>query len=343
MNQLINKKTELTRLRSSFNITQKLLSADKRRQWWDSLSSNWQEAILNALGIDINEFLMRFDLYFNVIYEQENWDFMFFNLDVIPDLSLFTNIKHLELGFNKITELPDLSYLNELETLGLAANGLSWQEIPDLSMLSSLKILELGGNYKGAEEHDANRLSKMTDYQKIKMSQDIKNVFDCNKIRNLSNLERLDLSQGVHVLSYIINPDYLSSLKKLKELDMSGAVFSIVSYNKGLDILLEMPNLKKLKMVKCKDFYMFYGIDFLPEELISLEELDIAYCGVKNIWNLRTYKNLRRLRLSGNPINDITPILRLDKLEYLELDGLPIKSSDLLRLRERLPFCDIRI
>lgn len=343
MNQLIDKKTGLSKLRSSFNITNKLLPIDKRRQWWDSLSGNWKEAILNALEIDINEFLMKFDLYFNVIHEQENWDFMFSELDVIPDLSLFKNIKRLELGLNKITGLPDLSYLNKLEVLVLIGNGISWQEIPDLSNLLSLKVLELGGNYKGAELYDGNILSKMSNYQKLNMSKSIKNEFDCYKIRGLFNLERLNLSQGVHSFSCIRNSDYLSFLKNLNELDISGVYFNTIPNNKGLKILLELPNLKKLKMVGCRMFYLEDSIDFLPEGLISLEELDMAFCDVKNIWNLRTYKNLKSLRLSGNPINDITPILRLDRLEYLELDGLPIKRSDLFRLRERLPSCEIRI
>ena len=83
------------------------------------------------------------------------------------------------------------------------------------------------------------------------------------------------------------------------------------------------------------------------QEMLGLTGFAAEDAGIENITGLEYAKNLKRLHLRNNPIQDLTPIGNLTKLELLNMPGVPIDDltpiGNLTQLKElSLAFCGIR-
>jgi Leucine-rich repeat (LRR) protein len=150
-------------------------------------------------------------------------------------------------------------------------------------------------------------------------------------------------------------PEDISDLKKLKNLE-SLSIHSLNSKTKNLNILAELPKLKKLninKMVKQNDqgewieipienLYFLSGAPSLEELVVSfkgedisalkdmktLKHLDIWGGEFKDISILASLSNLETLEARNNSISDITPLMGLEHLVYAGLKDNPVAKDE---------------
>lgn len=129
-------------------------------------------------------------------------------------------------------------------------------------------------------------------------------------------------------------------MRRLESLDLSFLNFT----ERGLVGLRELPNLRKLKMVKSK----FPGGPCLQAigQLAHLEELTLSECLITDadIFGLRDLPHLKVLRLDGTPVTDgcFEHLATLPQLEELTVAGTVITSQG-LRVLCGVPNSPLRI
>ncbi len=149
-------------------------------------------------------------------------------------------------------------------------------------------------------------------------------------------------------------PEDISDLKKLKNLERL-SIHSLNSETKNLNILAELPKLKKLninKMVKQNDqgewieipienlnflsgapsleklVVSFKGEDISAlKDMKTLKHLDIWGGELKDISILASLSNLETLEARNNNISDITPLMCLEHLVYAGLKDNPVTKD----------------
>lgn len=189
----------------------------------------------------------------------------------------FTNLKNLDLSFNKIKNIKNIDKLVELENLYFVQNKIS--EIKNLETLKKLRNLELGGNRLALILPVMLELPSLTQLWLGK-----------NKI---SRLQNLDLLCNLRVLSIQSNRltkiEGLEKLVSLEELYLSHNGISHIENlenNTNLTVLdvssNRIENLENLlHLTKLTDFWCSYNqvlsFDEISKQLGKLEELDTVY------------------------------------------------------------------
>lgn len=177
----------------------------------------------------------------------------------------------------------------------------------------------------------------------LKVKPNIKylDMSDCTKITNFSklagfsNLEELDLSS----LPELKDISFLGSLNKLRVLNLSET---------GIETLENFPVLPNLEVLALKmdRFRTLNGL----EGCTKLH--DLVLWGCTNLDNISVVKNFKELRCldldSCNLLRDISPILNLDKLVYLNLNFTRIEDlspiKDLINLEIfTMDFCPLAL
>ncbi|XP_057337663.1 leucine-rich repeat-containing protein 15-like [Microplitis mediator] len=162
-----------------------------------------------------------------------------------------TNLRHLDLSFNILREMPVvLRYLVNLKTLLLNNNQI--ETIPDISVIVSLEHFSIANNKIGS--------------------------MDCSTFSGLSNLKKLNLSNNA--LSKFVSGS-LDDLILLEELDLSGNKFFTlpddwISYNLNLQYLYLDNNLftslADLSLTEAKNL-TYLNIGGNPLTLINIKSL----------------------------------------------------------------------
>jgi Leucine-rich repeat (LRR) protein len=263
-------------------------------------------------------------------------DLRFNHLINIPTV-LNNSIEYLDLGYNKIIKLPDLSYFKSLKTLNLKSNRLrnlpeSIGEIKSLenlnlrnnmltqlpssiSSLTSLKSLDLHGN----------KLSSINVYLsksilELELGWNNFTTVPIN-IKPLLLLEKLGMG-GNNLISL---PDWVGSFHSLKKLDLYdnklnhiphsfGNLASLERLNFRNNQLNDLPtsirNLKSLKNLNLS----WNKFTSLPEwigNLTSLEELNLWGNKLENLPNsIDSLLSLKTLDLNFNKFEQLTAILK---------------------------------
>lgn len=161
------------------------------------------------------------------------------NISEIPDLKL-KEIKQLNIGCNKITNVTNIGRLSTLEELSLYNNKI--QSLSGFEALANLKTLSIFGN----AIFDLHPLSKLKRLQKL--------VLDNNKITDLSPISNLTelVNLSVTTNNYSNSKNVISTLKDLYNLNKLEKLYiygNPISYK-------EMEDLKKV-LPNCNIYYQF--------------------------------------------------------------------------------------
>lgn len=187
-----------------------------------------------------------------------------------------TNLKSLDLSFNKIKNIKNLDKLINLESLYLIQNKI--REIKNLENNKKLKVLELGGN---KIEEISETMNSLIDLKEIWLGK--------NKITQLKNFNHLTNLTVISIQSNNITKiEGLENLENLEEFYISHNKIETIEgleNNKNLQILdvsankiTKLDNLNHL--TKLTDFWCSYNkVDNFDEigKLSKLPELDTVY------------------------------------------------------------------
>jgi len=288
----------------------------------------------------------------------------------VSSLNNMTSLVEVDLSTNDITTITDLSNLVNLESVDLSYNLIS-----SISTLENLPIKEL--NIMNTDIGDLNAIANFTDLEELKAG--FRYIWKGNESYLLTQkYEKEDhFFKGLTGLEALVGHNNLKSLylgrlygegkDPLKQLatltNLETLVFHQYSGAEDPNVLASLVNLKEL--VLDSGGIGFYDVSFLAN-LTKLENLSIeTFCyvedlsvisGLTNLKELRMFKygedlsfltglkNLRLLELKNwDTIDDYSPLLALENLEYLVLEGEGIAVNDLsiISQLESLKFLDV--
>jgi internalin A len=204
---------------------------------------------------------------------------------------------YLDLGRCGLTEMPNLSDMDWLETLILSNEWwdrelLKWVNSPNLGKPNRLRALY--ANYF------PQRLNKLVLGGESGVNWGISDV---SFLGNLTNLQILDLNN-----SQINDVSFLGNLTNLQTLYLRS--------NKISDVLFweDLMNLQTLDISNNQ----IYDMSFLIN-LTNLQTLDLSYNQIKDVSFLGNLTNLQTLDLRSNQIKDVSFLGNLDNLQTLYL------------------------
>jgi Leucine-rich repeat (LRR) protein len=219
------------------------------------------------------------------------------------EIEQFGKLMFLDLTSNKLIDLPEqLRYLKGLEKLFLSGNQLK---------ILSIALFEL-----------KNLIELRLDFNKIENLP--------LEVSNLQNLKRL-LLIGNRLREV---PVTIGTLKNLEELNLSRNRLEILPAELG-----EIKTLNKL-------YLDLNELTVLPKEIGNLQnliELKLSWNEIKTLpVEIENLRNLRILDLRENKLSTIVkPISKLKNLKNLYLTGNPIPSSEIEKIKNRLPNCKV--
>ncbi|XP_052488931.1 receptor-like protein 45 isoform X3 [Gossypium raimondii] len=256
-----------------------------------------------------------------------------FNNSVFSSLVELSNLKLLDLSFNKLKGAiytKDLNALRNLEELILSGNEVNGF-IPSQGLrLMNLKHLVLSGN--GFNNSILSSLATLPNLKTLGIS-----ICQCNGLRDLygfSNLEELTMTG-----STVAGNDCSFSLQSLrlfpilKTLSLQGFNINettMASYSRNTDFT----SLKRLELWDCKinkNLTQQEGLN-----LRSLEELELSYSSLPSNFiqvfgPLISLKKLIAYGINGNNSPPMHDVCELTNLQELDINGCNLKGS--------LPMC----
>ena len=275
------------------------------------------------------------------------------NLEVLKH-SNFKTLEKLFIGMNNIQNYSFLKNLRNLNTLNLFGSnlisidflkGLNEESIIELNLSSNiiddytpllkfihLKILKLHNN----NLHDIYFLNSdsFSELEALDIGNN-RNINDFSPLINLKNLRKICLfncalnnidfliKKNFELLEYVdignnnkINDYYhINSLINLKCLKINQNGINDLDWlnNCGFGGIIEELNLANNNLYEAS-FDFFDGFK-------NLKKLNLSHCGLKNISFLdkENLSKIEELNIYGNSIKDLTPLLKLKKLQILNL------------------------
>ena len=179
-------------------------------------------------------------------------------------------------------------------------------------------------NLRGCKVTDLSPLTAMKNLKSLQVSSNF--VWDLSPLSSLAELEEIyATSNGISDLTP------LSALTNLRELDLGDNCIEDIS---PLQTLTELTTLTLEK----NDI-----TDISP--LRPLENLKTLFLGgnsgITDYTPLKYLKNLDMLYLDGSSIDDITALITLTNLTYLDMSGTSLTDAQCKSLRDSLPNCTI--
>lgn len=246
------------------------------------------------------------------------------NLD-LDDLTLknvgLTNLKFfkrnkvraLSIEQNPLYELSGLSAIEGLEEITLSGTP-----IKDLAPLEDFNIKRLYA--VGINSPIVFGLSKLTTQLEVL---DLRNTI----ISSTKVISRMEKLKKIFVTGDIGNLD-LSSLVNLESIDIKDFKEGQITFPKS------MPALKKLSASQNEivDIFFLAGAPLV-------EDINLTFNSIRNleVFNDHTFKNLRVLNLSGNPLLNVSPLANVTSLEVLRLFRTPLQSGLIPKTPENCP------
>ena len=223
-------------------------------------------------------------------------------------LEYATNLTHLYLRDNLISDIAPLAHLTNLRALSIGRNQIT--DLTPLSNLTRLTGLYIGDNLIS----DINPLAHLTNLRRLGMFRN--QVTDITVLAGLVNLTYLRLAGNP-----ITNPCPLESLPKLRDVD------------------IEIPNLipdANLRAAVRTALGMEASACITTEAMQDLTTLNAAQLGIRDLTGLEYATNLIHLYIEDNLISDIAPLAQLTNLRVLSIGGNQITDltplSNLTRL-----------
>ena len=267
----------------------------------------------------------------------------------IADLSPLTacrDLKTLDLTGNSISDLTPLMDLPKLERLIVKDNLIS--DLRPLMGMRSLRCINAEGNGISSTAP----LAALNDLSELYLA--FNPIEDISGLYNLTNLRRLGLENTG------LTDEELNSLASLTGLDVLRIYDNPALSGEAVDDLKA-----RLRGCEVQHSELVYSIEFGGEkiredtteiELIGcgisdissvalfkqLEKLDLGDNKIENIYPLQYLKgSLRELRLAGNIIYDATPLMYLDDLEVLDISDNTLFSASPIRLLTNLKWLNV--
>jgi Leucine-rich repeat (LRR) protein len=238
------------------------------------------------------------------------------NLTTLPNFSTCHSLELLDLSFNMITNMTDLSMVApKLRTLDLCANKL--HDVSSIECLQSLKSLEY-------LDIRFNPLAKLHGIRDLVLG----------SLRQLTSLNHEAISQkdkmmrgrefyedwNIHFQRSTSNQT--QSFRQLSMRTISGPESSALEYNyypvkeESLLGYNFYPNqITTLELDNCE----LTNLDRLPTTMESLKWASFRNNYIQNITKLANYTNLEELSLEGNLIGRLEPLTSLPNLTKLDL------------------------
>jgi Leucine-rich repeat (LRR) protein/TRAP-type C4-dicarboxylate transport system substrate-binding protein len=257
--------------------------------------------IFNLAGIQYCTNLVHLNLYNNYI------------TDISP-LAALTKLIFLELGSNQIRDISYLSGLTNIQYIFINNNQITNVSLPNLI---DLQYLVLDNN-----QINAISLTHCAELEYLSLNNNqIANI----SLSNSTNLQYLDLENN-----QLVNITSLVSLNRLNELKLN--------HNQIIEItpLTSLNELTKLSLSHNR----INNISSLAE-LTNLELLSLDHNQITNISSLASLNKLADLDLSNNQICDISSLAGLTDLMYLSLDGNQITDISSLASLNTLTKLDL--
>lgn len=217
-------------------------------------------------------------------------------------------------------------YSTDLTSLNFQQHGLTNDDIKPLNKMINLKSLNIIGN----SINDLSPLSELTNLSSLEIGgwkygiAGIQTI-DIAQIKNLSNLEYLDISYSI-----ICNSEYLKSFKNLRELYISDTNISDLSF------ITEMTNLETLN-ISYTDINDISALNNTP----NLKVLYLSGINATDFSVLKELTKLEEIYLYKTAIADISIFYELPNLKKISLRSSKIKSKDIQKLKNILPDCEI--
>lgn len=188
------------------------------------------------------------------------------NQIVLEQLATFPNLQELNLSYNNIENLNNISSFTQLQVLNLSYNILSLKSLHMLSEIENLKELNLSGNELKAFEFEDGNFSKLEiiDLSSNKFTSKFKSSEFWERLSNLKKLKNLSIShnkmRGIH--TELLKP---GDFDKLESLDFSN---NIVDNQHNLICARNFESLKEL-IVTGNPFAKLNLVDALRLEIYT--------------------------------------------------------------------------
>ncbi|MBU1682713.1 hypothetical protein KJ742_02085 [Patescibacteria group bacterium] len=284
-------------------------------------------------------------------------------LEDVSALNFLTSLKKINLSFNDIYTIDGLTNLTNLESADLSYNF-----ITSISTLENSPIKEL--NIMNTDMDDLNAIANFSELESLYAG--FRYIWKGNEGYLLTRKYEMDnhFFDGLYGLEALVGHNqlkelYLARVVSEEPLDFVATLTNLESlsfhqYSGANDpnVLGSLVNLKELALDSAG--IGFYDVSFLSN-LTKLEKLYIGtFChvedlsvisGLSNLQELRMYKygedlsfltglnNLRLLQLiRWEGIDDYSPLLGLENLEYLDLQEMTINDLSVLSQLENLKF-----
>ena len=257
----------------------------------------------------------------------------------ITDLSPLTvckGLKKLDITGNSVSDLTPLMDLPELERLSFKDNVVT--DLRPLMGMSSLRYINAEGN--GITSTAA--LATLTNLNELYLA--FNQLSDLSGLSKLSNLRKLGLENTGLVDENLNQLASLTSLDLLRIYDnpaLTGeAVDALKSELRGCKIehsdLVYFVEIGGVKIKEDATEADLFGLGIKDISLIvklkNLEKLDLGANEIENIYMFQYLKApLKELRLANNRISDGTPLMYLESLELLDISGNDLSSVSPLK------------
>lgn len=219
----------------------------------------------------------------------------------IKDISVFKQLKKLDLSINPLSNLVGIEGLINLQELNLSATDVdSDSKFENIQNLQNLRSLSL-------------------DYTKVKSIQGLEHAKKLRKL-NLRNtkIESFEDIEELENINYIdlsscfdldFNRLGLDRMKNLEKLNLSSCII------KSFQGLKKMTSLKQLLLHNASEIKKIECLDYLE----NLRVLDLSETEISKIEGLEGLSNLTMLNFATNKISEIEGIKNLKNLEYIDL------------------------
>ncbi len=256
----------------------------------------------------------------------------------LPTIARIGNLRVLNLLSTKVTDegLRSLETLVNLEHLCLSWNrGTTDVGVAILSRLPSLKHLQL---FRASmSDVGLAHLSHSSTLEKLMIRE---TEVTSAGMRNLSKMSRLKVLNASATKIGNEGIDHLSECHCLEELDVSNTQVS----DQGLRAICNLDRLRILNLDQTK--VTGDGMQHLEKlanlEVLCLTDLPITDTGLRHLCSLG---KLSELKIDGTQITDrsLESIASIPSLNVLHLGAnTNLSESAVEKLREQLPYCDIR-
>ena len=252
-------------------------------------------------------------------------DLNFNRISDISPLAAMTGLKDLYLEENNVRDLTPLAGLLELEDLDLGKN-----EITDLTPLKELKSLKRAAVNDNPLDTDAGDAAAI-----------LSDTFGSMSLYSLdiSGLQVTDVSWiGAYpeLTELYMNNNEVTDLSFLEQMDQLEKLYV---KNNGLTDLSSLSGLSELTELDIQD----NPIDDLSplSEMKKMTWLDMKGCRVSDLTPVSGMVSLTSMDASENQIADLTPLSGLSRLSYLDLAGNNISDLEGLRTVTSLNYLNL--